>query len=204
MKFCSQCGAKLLQCVPADDNRVRHRCEGCGWVHYVNPKVVVAATVYSGDRVLWIKRATPPQQGFWALPSGFMETGETLQAAACRELYEETGIKCREDELWLYSVGTLDVMDEVHVNFRVPYRGQVYARKTDEALEIQFFSVQDLPWQQLAYPVLNFSSQGFYAEMHAKEFGVYVGGVKMSGVVEVEKVAVSLARKIEKNSGAGR
>ena len=202
MKYCSECGSPLRKTVPAGDNRLRHRCPGCGWIHYENPKVVVACTLYDAERVLWIKRAIEPQKGRWALPSGFMESGETLQAAACRELFEETGIRCREDELWLYSVGTLDIVDQVHVNFRAPYRGQAYAEHTEEALEIAFFSEKTLPWEQLAYPVLNFSSQGFYRELKAQEFGVYVGGVRLSGLVEVEKVAVSMTRKIIKNSGA--
>jgi len=200
MKYCCQCANQLHLEVPVGDTLPRLVCSVCAWVFYDNPKIIVACTVIDSDRVLWLRRAIEPQKGLWALPSGFMEKGETLQGAACRELLEETGMEVDEDELELYSIGTLGIVDQVHVNFRVKYRGQAYLDKSDEALEVAFFSEADLPKAQLAYPVLNFSSQGFYKELRAKRFGIYVGEVKRSGDVRVSRAGQAVDDEIRELS----
>lgn len=197
MKYCCQCASELHREIPVGDTLPRLVCGTCGWVFYDNPKIVVACSVIDGGRVLWLRRGIEPQKGLWALPSGFMENGETLQAAACRELFEETGMVCDEGELKLYSIGTLGIVDQVHVNFRVNYRGQSYLESSDEALEIAFFSDDDLPRDQLAYPVLNFSSHGFYKELRANKFGIYVGEVKCSGDVRVNRVGQAVEENIQ-------
>ncbi|MDZ7848886.1 MAG: NUDIX hydrolase [Owenweeksia sp.] len=55
-------------------------------------EVTVDLVVEYKERILLIKRGNPPQQGSWALPGGFVETDETVVAAAARELQEETGL----------------------------------------------------------------------------------------------------------------
>ncbi len=56
------------------------------------PCVAVGAVVFKGNRVLLVRRGRPPSQGLWAIPGGKVDLGETLQAAAEREIHEETGI----------------------------------------------------------------------------------------------------------------
>jgi 8-oxo-dGTP diphosphatase len=56
------------------------------------PRVAVGAMVFKDNKVLLIRRAKPPAQGLWALPGGSVNLGETLQQAAEREIFEETGI----------------------------------------------------------------------------------------------------------------
>ncbi len=65
-------------------------CDACQFIAYDNPKILVACIASWQDKVLWMKRATEPQRGYWAIPSGFMESGETPEQAAARELHEET------------------------------------------------------------------------------------------------------------------
>jgi 8-oxo-dGTP diphosphatase len=55
-------------------------------------KVGVGVVVLEGDRVLLIKRGKPPKLGEWSLPGGHVEPGESLKAAAQREVEEETGL----------------------------------------------------------------------------------------------------------------
>jgi 8-oxo-dGTP diphosphatase len=56
------------------------------------PRVAVGAVVIHNDCILLVKRGKPPARGEWAIPGGSVELGETLQAAAEREIYEETSI----------------------------------------------------------------------------------------------------------------
>ncbi|MFT5176615.1 MAG: NADH pyrophosphatase NudC (nudix superfamily), partial [Gammaproteobacteria bacterium] len=89
MNFCSHCAAPLVHRIPAGDNRPRYVCEGCGLIHYSNPKIIAGCLPVWNEQVLLCKRAIEPRRGLWTLPAGFMENGETTQAAAQRETSEE-------------------------------------------------------------------------------------------------------------------
>ena len=89
MKFCNQCGGEVEQRMPAGDNRLRYVCSACEVIHYQNPRIVAGCLPVWGDQVLLCRRAIEPRRGFWTLPAGFMENGETMQQAAQRETLEE-------------------------------------------------------------------------------------------------------------------
>jgi ADP-ribose pyrophosphatase YjhB (NUDIX family) len=75
---------------PPGDDRERRVCATCGFVDYVNPRIVAGAVVESADgQILMCKRAIEPRKGFWTLPAGFMEQGESVADAARREAREE-------------------------------------------------------------------------------------------------------------------
>src|SRR6202012_3670586 len=81
--------SSFVRQIPEGDNRERMVCADCGHIAYENPKVVVGAVVTSGDRVLMCRRAIEPRLGFWTLPAGYLELGETLEEGAAREALEE-------------------------------------------------------------------------------------------------------------------
>jgi 8-oxo-dGTP pyrophosphatase MutT (NUDIX family) len=84
---CSYCGARF-----ADDAPWPRRCAACGTMSYLNPLPVAVLLQPVDNGVLVIRRAIPPV-GRLALPGGFIDVGEGWQAAAARELREETGIE---------------------------------------------------------------------------------------------------------------
>ena len=89
-KFCSECGAPTILEIPEGDNRERPVCSNCKAIHYINPKVVIGCIVESSDnKILLCKRAIEPRYGYWTVPAGFLEIGETIEEGAKRETFEE-------------------------------------------------------------------------------------------------------------------
>ena len=75
---------------PEGDNRERDTCESCGRIFYQSSKIVVVCIPEWQGRILLCRRAIEPRRGHWCLPGGYLETGETLEEGASREVYEET------------------------------------------------------------------------------------------------------------------
>ena len=93
MRFCSLCGARVELRRPAGDTFERHVCAGCGEIHYRNPKVVVGAVCIWQGRVLLCRRAIEPRPGFWTVPAGYLELGESTEEGARREALEEANAR---------------------------------------------------------------------------------------------------------------
>ena len=89
IKYCERCGAAVTFRVPKGDNRERAVCDSCGTVHYRNPLPVVGCVAEKDGRILLCKRAIEPRYGYWTVPAGFMELGESLAEGAARETLEE-------------------------------------------------------------------------------------------------------------------
>ena len=168
MKFCANCGQSVSQLVPRGDNRVRNVCNHCGTIHYSNPNNVCGTILTHGDRVLLCRRSINPRYGLWTLPAGFMENGETVSEAAAREAVEEAN--AHADELRLFGVFNLPHISQVYLMFRGELtKGQHSAGQ--ESLETNLFSHADIPWGELAFPVVDYSLRLFF---DAPEYaGVY-------------------------------
>lgn len=154
--YCRQCGAATALEVPAGDTRSRPTCGGCGAIEYDNPKIVVACVLYEGDRILWIRRRTAPYAGCWTLPSGFVECGETVAEAACREVFEETHLRIQPDQVRLYGVLNLPDIDEVYISFTTPLPNHDYA-PSDEAAEVRMITRAEVASLELGYPPPTFA-----------------------------------------------
>jgi ADP-ribose pyrophosphatase YjhB (NUDIX family) len=149
--YCRQCGARTAVVVPVGDNRPRSVCGQCGAIEYDNPKVVVACPLYEGDRILWIRRRTAPYAGCWAIPSGFLENGETLREAACRELLEETRLHVRPEDLVLYGALSLPDMQEIYIALVAPLPSHDYGTSA-EASEVAMIAREEVESLDLGYP----------------------------------------------------
>ena len=92
-------GGRFRRLVPEGDNRERRVCGDCGFIHYENPKVVVGAVATWEERILLCRRSIGPRKGFWTLPAGYMELGETPMEGALREAREEACAELEIDQL---------------------------------------------------------------------------------------------------------
>lgn len=163
-RYCCACGTALTALT---------LCAHCGQPAQAGAKVLVASFVCCANRLLWMRRAEDPQRGFWAIPAGFMELGETLAEAAARELREETGVCLEPAQLTLYSLGSITEINEVYVAFRASVREEVFAAGA-EALELRYFSAAELPWEQIAFPHANYFIHQAYADIARGSFGFYL------------------------------
>lgn len=167
MKFCSDCGATVSLRVPAGDSLPRYVCEHCGAIHYQNPKIVAGCIAAWDDQVLLCKRAIEPRYGLWTLPAGFMENGETTLEAAARETWEEA--QARVDQLTLYGLFNLPHINQVYIMFR----GQLVGGRAHpgaESLEVGLFREDQIPWNQLAFPVVRESLVLYFEDVRAGRF----------------------------------
>ena len=120
MNFCSHCAAPVTIEVPAGDNRPRHVCRSCGRIHYENPRVVVGCVPEYQGSILLCRRGIEPRHGFWTMPAGFMELGETLGEAAIRETWEES--QARVELGPMFAVVDVVMARQVHVLWAKPAR----------------------------------------------------------------------------------
>ena len=147
MKFCSNCGEPVSQKIPAGDTRDRWVCDACTIVHYQNPKIVVGCVPERDGKILLCKRAIEPRHGFWTVPAGFMELGETTAQGAARETLEEACAEVRIGHLF----ASVDVVEagQVHLFFTAALTSDFAAG--DESLEVQMFAKDEIPWQEIAF-----------------------------------------------------
>ena len=82
---------------PPGEDRERRVCDGCGFIDYVNPRIVAGVVAHREGKILLCRRAIEPRMGFWTLPAGFMELGETTSQGAARETSEELGKTAGKD-----------------------------------------------------------------------------------------------------------
>jgi ADP-ribose pyrophosphatase YjhB (NUDIX family) len=179
MNYCSQCGSAVEVCIPEGDNRPRHFCPSCGAVHYQNPKVVVGCIPVWEDRVLLCRRAIEPRYGLWTLPAGFMENGETSLQGAARETLEEAGARVAVDGL--YTLFNLPHINQIYLLYRSRLLDLEFAAG-EESLEVALFREGEIPWEEIAFPVIRESLRLFFADRVNDEFPLRGGTIeRLSG-----------------------
>ena len=174
MKFCSACGAPVALEVPPGDNRPRHVCGDCGAIHYVNPKMVVGALPVWEGRVLLCRRAIEPRHGYWTLPAGFLEVGETMEEGACREANEEANANLRLEGL--YTLFSIPHIDQIHVYFRARLLDREF-HPGEESLDVRLFRGDEIPWDELAFPVVHKTLELWLEERESGRFRTHTGDI---------------------------
>jgi len=154
---------------PPDDNRQRRICDDCGFIDYVNPKIVAGAVVTQGDKILLCRRAIEPRRNFWTLPAGFMEEGESVEEGAMREAMEEANARIEIDRLLaVYSVPRIS---QVQIMYRAKLVSDV--SPGPESLEVGLFDWKDIPWSELAFPTVVWALTHFAETRELSDFAPF-------------------------------
>ena len=152
---------------PAGDERDRLVCDDCGYINYVNPKIVVGAVCTWQDKFLLCKRAIEPRIGYWTIPAGYMEENESTSAGAAREAMEEAHAEIEIDGL--LAIYDIPRISQVQMIFR--------ARLTSpdigvgiESAAVALYSWDDIPWDDIAFPTVHWALN-HYRETEGRPLG---------------------------------
>ena len=184
MKYCSQCGSSVSHKIPIGDNLPRFVCDRCNTIHYQNPKIIAGCIAEWGDKILLCKRAIEPRHGHWTLPAGFMENNETTHQGAAREAREEANAQVIN--LSLFTSFSIPHISQVYMMFRGELKDGL-ASAGDESLEVGLFNEQDIPWKQLAFPVIQETLLLYFEDRKNGGFQVHSGDI----VRQDDKIIVS-------------
>lgn len=139
--------------IPPGDDRNRNQCTHCGFIDYVNPRIVAGALAVQDGKILLCRRAIEPRKGFWTLPAGYMEQGEDVEGGARREAREEAHAEIEIDGvLGIYSVPRIS---QVQILFRARLMNTPKAGPESE--EVALFDWDDIPWSEIAFPTVHWA-----------------------------------------------
>lgn len=174
MNFCSACGERVSFLVPEGDNRHRYVCQSCQTIHYENPKVVTGCIAQWQDKILLCKRAIEPRYGLWTLPAGFMENQETNLQGAARETAEEANAEV--ENMQLFCVFSIAHINQVYTM----YRGDLVAGQAsagEESLDVALLTEEEIPWQDIAFKVINETLKLYYQDKKQGHFTTHYGDI---------------------------
>ncbi len=174
MKYCSNCGSELSHRIPKEDDRLRFVCDICEIVHYENPKMVVGTIPVWDNSILFCRRAIEPRYGKWTLPAGFLENGETVEEGARRETYEEAG--ARLGDLTPYAIYNLTFINQVYLIFRGHLINPEF-EAGDESLEVCLLREHEVPWDDLAFPVIRKTLHDYFDDLKKGSFSFHMGDI---------------------------
>ncbi|MDX1712072.1 MAG: NUDIX hydrolase, partial [Rhodovibrionaceae bacterium] len=146
--------------VPEGDDRKRLVCDDCGFIAYENPKIVVGSVVTHDGRFLLCRRAIDPRKGYWTLPAGYLELGESAEEGARREAWEEARARIEIDQL--LAVYSIPRISQVQLIFRAGLLDADVSAGPETA-EVGLYGWDDIPWEDIAFPSV------FWALEHYRE-----------------------------------
>ncbi len=169
MKYCSNCGETVARRMPAGDTKDRWICDACNIVHYQNPKIVVGCVPERDGKILLCKRAIEPRYGYWTVPAGFMELGESIAQGAARETLEEACAEVRIGHLF----ASVDVVEagQLHLFFTAKLLSDFAAG--DETQDVRMVAEDEVPWDDIAFRSGRFALEKYFEDAGANN-GVHI------------------------------
>jgi ADP-ribose pyrophosphatase YjhB (NUDIX family) len=155
--------SRFARIQPEGEDRERLSCLECGHIFYENPKVIVGAVVAQDGQVLLCRRAIEPRRGFWTLPAGYLELGETCAEGAAREAFEEAGARIAiEGVLAIYDISRIGQVQIIHrARFADPAAPAM--SPGHESLELKLFPWAEIPWAELAFPSVRWALEAWHS-----------------------------------------
>jgi ADP-ribose pyrophosphatase YjhB (NUDIX family) len=172
--YCSNCGNPTVTIKPPGDDRLRQVCRNCDIIHYENPKVVVGCIPQWEEKILLCRRSIEPRYGRWTLPAGFLEIGETVAEGARRETIEEAC--ARVDDLVAYALYNLSFIGQIYIMFLARLIDTDF-KPGHESLSVELFNENDIPWDNLAFPVVEKTLKKYFKDRKIGKFPFFMGDI---------------------------
>ncbi|OQY49871.1 MAG: hypothetical protein B6230_07385 [Desulfobacteraceae bacterium 4572_89] len=147
-KFCPLCKGEFEKKRLIHHEPERLVCKDCNFIFYLDPKLVACTIAETKNGVVLQRRNKEPKKGYWVLPGGYVDRGETLEEAAKREFFEETGLHTKINGL----LGTYSYPGEA--NIIIVYHSDITGgtiRPCHESMSIDEFKKNKIPWDHLAF-----------------------------------------------------
>ena len=147
-KFCPLCRGDFEKKRLIQNEPERLVCKSCGFVFYLDPKLVACTIAETSNGIVLQRRNKEPKKGYWVLPGGFVDRGETLEEAAKREFFEETGLYTKIKSL----LGNYSYPGEA--NIIIVYQSDITGgtiQPCHESMSIDEFKKDEIPWDKLAF-----------------------------------------------------
>ncbi len=173
-RYCQACGDPLRRKILLGESNERLVCERCGFLVSLGPSVLVLTLIFSQEHILLIKRGTMPYKGKWAPPGGFVETGESLEAAAVREVAEEVGLPLSCEQMIPHAIVSLPRMNQVHMAFLAVVDAPIPLHPSlPEVQDARWFLEQDYPTESMWGPALGFDIGRLFDRVRTGRFEFY-------------------------------
>lgn len=128
--------------------------------------------VEHNKKILLCKRNIEPRKGLWTLPAGFMEDHETSAEGAARETYEETLADVSIDELFAFY--DIPHISQIYMIYRAHLKTEHYG-PTAESSEVVLMTESEIPWSEIAFPVIEKTLKHFYASKKTGKLETHFG-----------------------------
>lgn len=175
MKFCSSCGAPVTMRVPPGDTLPRPVCNVCNAIHYQNPRMVVGCIPEWEGRILLCRRAIEPRQGYWTVPAGYMENGETTFQGAIRETLEEANARVEIGPL--YALYNIPHINQVYLLFRARLLDTNVSAGA-ETLDVRLMAEEEIPWDEIAFASVRNALKHYYEDRRNGCYEFHMGTIE--------------------------
>ena len=156
--------------IPAGDNRERPVCPSCEFIDYDNPRMITGTIPLYKGKILLCKRSIEPRLGYWTLPAGFMENGETTLEGALRETLEESGSQAIAKQP--FSMISIPHVNQVHLYYLAEL-AQADFHPTSESSEVELFELDNIPWEELAFSSVTKTLEYFLEDHKTGQYGFH-------------------------------
>ncbi|KAJ8756288.1 hypothetical protein K2173_025100 [Erythroxylum novogranatense] len=175
IKFCQLCGGPTKHEIPDGEEKIRAICTICGRIAYQNPKMVVGCLIEHDNKVLLCKRNIQPSYGLWTLPAGYLEIGESAAEGAMRETWEEA--LAEVEVVSPFAQLDIPLIGQTYVIFLAKLKKPHFS-PGPESLECQLFSLDDIPFDSLAFSSILVTLKLYAEDVKAGNVKFHYGIIK--------------------------